>query len=72
VIYIQPDVGHVGKNVMPYNGIVDLWAKFGAIWRIWTKQTLYCPNIPDYRAACSKMYFNIAALSSLGQTHVLK
>ena len=25
-------------------GIFDLWAKFGAFGRIWTKQSVYCPN----------------------------
>ena len=52
VIYIQPDGGHVGfaksQNCEPH-GIVDLWAKFGVLGRMWPKQSFYCP---DYLQIC--------------------
>jgi len=36
------------QKCKPYD-IVDLWAKFGAFGRIWTNQSLYCPNTPIWR-----------------------
>jgi len=36
------------QKCKPY-GSVDLWAKFGAFGRIWTKQSFYCPNTPTWQ-----------------------
>ena len=44
------------QKCKPY-GIVDLCAKFGAFGRIWTKQSLYCPNTPEYIASWSMNFF---------------
>ena len=78
MINIKPDGGHVGfcQNVGPIvcpsckpYCIINLWAKFGVFWRIWTKQSLYCSNTPDYRSLISLLsptYKTIFASQSVG------
>ena len=40
-------------------GLVDLWAKVGAFGRIWTKQSLYCPNTPGYKQCVVTVHFSL-------------
>jgi len=50
---LTPSGAHLGaRQKCSLCGIVDLWAKFGAFGRIWTKQSLYSPDYYTFKPHC--------------------